>query len=409
MSFVETIKNWLTPAQPLGKETLHYQTPPDAENQYRLHLRIEEDGRGLLIINAATVLHLNQTAAEHARLLIQGLSAGEAADAIARRYRVSREDAKRDFQDLREHITTLATTVDLDPVTYLDIERTDPFSAETSAPYRVDLALTYRLDKTGTLDPEARRRVDRELSGEEWQQVMRKLWDVGVPHVCFTGGEPTLRDDLVQLIRYGEDLGQVTGLLTNGRHLEDQDYLDKLLLAGLDHLQITLCSQDAETHDAIVGQEGAWDATVAGLRNAIDGDIYVVAHLLVTLANADSIVETVAYIADQDVPALALSSPVEAANSEKERERLEQALGEAEEAAHRNGLRLVWDLAAPYTRVNPVEAESGLSRQQVIRQHLYVEPDGDALPAQGYNVVLGNLLEDEWETIWRHPEREKLS
>ena len=52
--------------------------------------------------------------------------------------------------------------------------------------------------------------------------------------------------------------------------------------------------------------------------------------------------------------------------------------------------------------------EAGLSPEQVVRQHLYVEPDGDVLPAQGYNVVLGNLLRDSWEAIWEHPERKSF-
>jgi len=218
--------------EPLSREILHYQTPPDADEQYRLHLRVEGDGRGLLVVNAATVLHLNQTAAEYARLFIQETDEEEAARTMAQRYRVGRAQAREDYVRLRDHVLTLATTVDLDPVTYLDMERAEPFSAETSAPYRVDLALTYRLDEAGALDTEARRRVDRELTTEEWQRALRLLWEAGVPHVVFTGGEPTLREDLVELVRYAEELGQVTGLLTDGRRLWDPAYLDELLLAG---------------------------------------------------------------------------------------------------------------------------------------------------------------------------------
>ena len=69
---------------------------------------------------------------------------------------------------------------------------------------------------------------------------------------------------------------------------------------------------------------------------------------------------------------------------------------------------IVWDLAAPYSHVNPVEVEAGRPPEQVVRQHLYVEPDDDVLPAQGYNVVLGNLLRDSWEAIWEHAERKGL-
>ena len=407
MPLREKLQSWFAPVEPLSREMLHYQTPPDAAQQYRLHLRVEEDGRGLLVINAATVLHLNQTATEYARLLIQEAGEEEAAARLARRYRVSRATARADYNRLCDHILTLATSTDLCPVTYLDMERVEPFSAETSAPYRVDLALTYRMDEAGALDPEARRRADRELTTEEWRQVLRALWEVGVPHVCFTGGEPMLREDLVELVRYAEEQGLVTGLLTDGRRLREREILDGLLLAGLDHIQITLASHRPEVHDGIVGRAGAWEEADAGLRNALDGDVYVVVHIVVTPVNADSIVETVAYLAGLGVPAVALSSPLRVA-SEEERPRLQSALEEAQSAAHEHGLTLVWDLAAPYSHVNPVEVEAGLPPEQVLRQHLYVEPDGDVLPAQGYNIVLGNLLRDPWETLWDHPERKKL-
>jgi MoaA/NifB/PqqE/SkfB family radical SAM enzyme len=328
---------------------------------------------------------------------------------MARRYRVGRAAAREDYRRLRDHIVTLATSIDLCPVTYLDMERVEPFSAETSAPYRVDLALTYRVPgPVGAVDPEARRRVDRELTTEEWGRYLSLLWDVGVPHVCFTGGEPTLRDDLVELVSVAEELGLVTGLLTDGRRLREQAFLDGLLLAGLDHVQITLASHRPEVHDAIVGQDGAWMEADAGLRNALDGDVYVVVHVVVVPANADSVAETVAYLAELGVPAVALSSPLWGA-PEEDRLQLQAALGEGQDAAHEHGLTLVWDLAAPYSYVNPIEVEAGLRPKQVIRQHLYVEPDGDVLPAQGYNVVLGNLLRDPWEAIWDHPERKKLA
>jgi MoaA/NifB/PqqE/SkfB family radical SAM enzyme len=399
MPLLDSFKSWFTPPRPLSKEIVHYQTPPDAEAQYRLHLRIEPDGRGLLVVNAATVLHLNQTATEYARLLIQGVDEEAAANAIAKRYRVNKAQAREDYAQLRERVLTLATTVDLDPETYLGIDRAEPFSAETSAPYRADLALTYRLDESGSLDPGARKRVDRELTTEEWQQIMHKLWDAGVPHVCFTGGEPTLREDLVELVRYAEGLGQVTGLLTNGCYLRDQAYLDDLLLAGLDHLQITLASHQAEVHDRVVGVEGAWEQADVGLRNAIAADIYVVVQIPITPDNADTVTETVAYLAEMGVPAVALSSPLRNA-PEAEAQHLQSSLEAAQDIAHKRGLTLVWDLAAPYSHVNPIETEADLPPGQAVRQHLYVEPDGDALPAQGYTIVLGNMLRDPWEVIW---------
>ena len=75
-------------SSPIPAGIYHYQSPPDADNPYRLHLRLEKDGRGLLIINAHTTLHLNQTAAEFAYYIIQGYAEDKAVAEITRRYNI---------------------------------------------------------------------------------------------------------------------------------------------------------------------------------------------------------------------------------------------------------------------------------------------------------------------------------
>ena len=65
-SVLDSIRSFFSPAQPLPAGLYHYQAPPEAELPYRLHLRLEPDGRGVLVVNASTVLHLNPTAAEYA-------------------------------------------------------------------------------------------------------------------------------------------------------------------------------------------------------------------------------------------------------------------------------------------------------------------------------------------------------
>ena len=117
--------------------------------------------------------------------------------------------------------------------------------------------------------------------------------------------------------------------------------------------------------------------------------------------------ETISFLAEQDAPAIALSSPLRTTDGET-RTYLESVLQSAEDTVTAHDMTLIWDLAAPYSHVNPVEMEAGLSPEQVVRQHLYVEPDGDALPAQGFNLLLGNLLRDSWESIWDNPERRNL-
>jgi hypothetical protein len=144
-SFFSWIRERFTKVQPLPPENLHYKSPPGDEPAYRLHLRLNPDGSGLLIVNASTILHLNRTAAEHAYHMMKGTPPEEVARLLSKRYRVDRQTALRDFLDFRDRIQTLVHTPDLDPVTFLDFERVTPHSAALTAPLRLDCALTYRL------------------------------------------------------------------------------------------------------------------------------------------------------------------------------------------------------------------------------------------------------------------------
>jgi hypothetical protein len=93
-----------------------------------LQLRIEQSGRGVMVINANTVLHLNQTATSFAYYFMQGLPQEEALANIRRMYRVNAETAKVDYEKLVYRISTLAQTEKIDPVSYLEIEKEEPFT-----------------------------------------------------------------------------------------------------------------------------------------------------------------------------------------------------------------------------------------------------------------------------------------
>ena len=365
--------------QPLPAAIHTMQSGPD-EPAYRLHLRLLKDGSGILIVNAATILHLNPTAAEFAFHMIKGTQPEQAAKEVAKRYLISQDEAQKDFLDFRDRVQTLIHTPDLDPTTFLDFERVAPHSQALTAPLRLDCALTYRLPAGTQADYAPTRRVDRELTTAEWQAVMDKAWAAGVPHITFTGGEPTLREDLPALIAHAEKVGQVTGLLTNGLKLKDPDYLHTLLQTGLDHLLFILETENPDS----------WEA----LNTIMPEDLYTTVHFTVTPWNVRKAAETLERLAALQVKSLSLgvSEPS-----------LHDALHALHDKASGLGLTLRWDLPVPYSAENPVnhetiedEVPSGAGKAW-----LYVEPDGDVLPTQGQaDQILGNILRDPWEKIY---------
>jgi organic radical activating enzyme len=379
-SIRESISNLFSPVKPIPAGVYHFQAAPADPRNYRLHLRVEQDGSGVLIVNAATVLHLNQTATEYAFYLVQNVASETAARTIASRYQISEEQARKDYQKLVDQIQTLVDTPDLDPVTFLGFERHEPFSGKITAPYRLDCALTYRLPEDSRADSAPANRASRELDTFEWKSILDKAWAAGIPHVVFTGGEPTLRADLAELVAHAEAQGQVTGLLSDGLRFADPAYLDELLQTGLDHLMVILQPE----------QPASWTA----LENALAADLFVAVHLSVMSDDVSRSADLIKRLAEMGVKAVSLSAMDPG---------LSEALRELRRLAAALDLELVWNLPVPYSDLNPVAMETKQVEfeEGAGRAWLYIEPDGDVLPTQGASQVLGNFLRDPWEKIWK--------
>ncbi len=379
MKIINRLADRFAKVQPLPVGIYHKQDMQD-DKPYRVHLRLRSDGSGIFILNASTVLQLNATAAEYAYHFIRGTEAEEAVRQIAGRYRVGKDVARQDYQDFIAKIETLISTPDLDPVSFLDFERAAPHSADLASPLRLDCALTYRLRADSNAEYAPTKRVDRELTTDEWRTILDKAWQAGIPHVTFTGGEATLRDDLPALIAHAEKNGQVCGLLTDGLSLADKSYLDLLLQTGLDHILFLLQPEN----------EKSWDT----LAKVMAEDIFVTVHLTLNKENIDRAEQVLERLAKLSVTSLSLTSSDAS---------LRETYDALRDKAAALSLTLKFDLPVPYSLSNPVvyEAQENTIPGGAGKAWLYVEPDGDVLPSQGNSgKVLGNLLWDEWKQIY---------
>jgi len=383
-NLINRIVSIFKPVELIPAGLYHYQTPEAEENQYRLHLRVHKDGEGLLIINASTILHLNQTATEYAYSLIKEHPPEKAAKDISSRYQISQNEARNDYIILKNKINDILEMPDLDPVNFLDVSREDPYSGASIVPYRLDCALTYQLPAKTNPELAPKRRVDRELTTEEWILIVNRAWQAGIPHLIFTGGEPTLREDLFDIILQAEKNGQVTGLLTDGYKMNQADYRQKLLESGLDHMLFALSPEDPDS----------WTA----LKSILAEDLHTTVHITITPKIAPELSQTISKCKELDANAISLSisDPADPA--------LSQALMDARTMVAEAHLPLKWDLPVPYSEHNPISLELKIVQeptQGVGKAWYYVEPDGDLLPEQGVNQVLGNLLNPGWEDLWR--------
>ena len=138
------------------------------------------------------------------------------------------EKAKADYEKLVYTISTLAQTEKIDPVTFLEIEKEEPFTYQYSAPLRMDMALTFRCQNDCIHCYAGGPHETPELTTEQWKSAIDKLSDIGVFILTFTGGEPTLRDDLPELLLYAQNKGYGHRLNQQRRKLKDKAYVEQL-------------------------------------------------------------------------------------------------------------------------------------------------------------------------------------
>ena len=377
--------------------------------QSRVHLRVEADGSGLLLTNASRRYELDATAVYMAYLFLEGVPVPAAARALSERFQLSASRARQEFASFTEKMEILVRPDDACPICALEdsLSYTMPFSSRPTAPLRMDLALTYRCSNDCHHCYNARPRQGPELSTAEWKKVLDLTWQARIPHVVFTGGEPTLRPDLVELVAHAQANGQIAGLNTNGRRLKDPAYVAALVDAGLDHVQITLESHDPAVHDRMVARSGAWQETVDGIRAALQSRLFVMTNTTLLEDNAPYLQDTLTFLTDLGVPTFGLNALIYSGRGLNvgrglAESQLPPLLEMARAHVERSGQRLIWYTPTQYCHFDPLQLELGVKGCTAALSNMCVEPDGAVLPCQSYYTPLGNLLRDPWDKIWNH-------
>ena len=381
-SRIQSIFNFLKTPKPIPAGIYAYQSPSDEPAPQKIYLRVEPNGYASLIINASTILHLNPVAAEFAHAYLHRLDEEQTIQNVLLKYRVDKDTVRRDYHSFLETLESFTKTEDLDPIEFFGFDRATHENLEgISAPFRLDCAITYRLPDSASAAYAPHDRVKNELSTADWKIILDKAWQAGIPHIIFTGGEPTLRPDLLDLILHVEQNGQICGLITDGQIFQNAQVLQDYLNAGLDHLMLLLDPRN----------KLGWKI----IELITPYDIFIAVHITINGENAPQISDTIARLAALGTKALSLSMSTP---------ELSNILTEATDLASYYELKLIWDLPVPYSKFNPIRLET--IREELFegagKTWLYVEPDGDVLPSQGIANGLGNLLTQDWKEIWKN-------
>ena len=364
-----------------------------------LHLREEENGKGLLMVNGSLIVHLNPTALFYLRSIFQGDDDEKVLHMVTRHFKVSTAIARKDLADLKSDIERIEKGLTPNRGT-----RVEPLSGSGIAPYRADLSITYRCKasekaSTGSL---------QEITVDEWIKVLDNLWAFGVPHVCITGGEPTLREDLVDITEHASAIGMMGGLLTDGERLSSNAFLGRLMDAGLSYVQISLASDDEALHARVLGTPGH-AKTMKGLENCIKSGIPLLVNIPITKESEYSVEATVECLVTMGVRHITVNA-LDLGDQTAPEWLVAKALERARKTAHGKARIFYFGpvcSTAPHWQVKAgAEPVSELSLGDLewgaglISIHLH--PDGSVTAGKAHGSVLGNVLTNSWNMIWYH-------
>src|SRR5271169_5559616 len=107
-------------------------------------------------------------------------------------------------------------------------------------------------------NPVALERPGNELDGETWKKVFSEAAALGALHVHLSGGEPTARRDIAEIVRGAAQAGLYTNLITSGVGVSEKLW-SAIVEAGLDHAQLSFQGADKATNDRLGHYGGAWE------------------------------------------------------------------------------------------------------------------------------------------------------
>ncbi len=328
---------------------------------------------------------------------------------------VTREAIEEDIYEIMRVLFAVARRDDPE----IEIEKLSlhSYASKMTAPHRFDLMVSAMTDENGRWQCNQKCRfcyaagqcksASRELGTDEWKKVIDKLWDARVPMLTFTGGEPTMREDLAELVGYAKRF--VTRLNTNGVKLTPE-LAKSLRKAGLDSVQVTLYSHDESIHNDLVGCSHFSD-TVKGIRNAVEAGLDVSVNTPLCKKNADY-AKTLEFIRSLGVSFVTASGLICTGMADVNHEEYDLTSDELYSII-KNAKEFCdcADMEIDFTSPGLIAAEKledlGMNVPMcgAALSNMAIAPDGTAVPCQswlGSDADLGNILTDDFKKIWNH-------
>lgn len=266
---------------------------------------------------------------------------------------------------------------------------------QKSIPFSVVFSVTYKC-QCSCIHCSVRdyKRHSEDLSAQEVNTIIDSIDRWGPVKITFFGGEPLLRKDIVEIVRYTSDKGIRTSLDTNGILL-DETVAVELKKAGIGNINISIDSAKEEVHDTLRRNKGCFVSAVKGLELCVK---HKITCLISTYASKRSVNE-------RDLEAIIHMAKNIGANGVKIlfpilsgewRERESERLNTREEVY----VKSLLDPSFVYIEdALEMMMTRGKQCSALKRNLIYISPYGDVQPCPAIPITFGNILHENMEDV----------
>ena len=235
-----------------------------------------------------------------------------------------------------------------------------------------------------------------------------------VPSVSFTGGEPTLRADLPELVAFAsKDLGMRVNLITNGTLVSGQS-ARALADAGLASAQVSIEGPGAAVHDRVTQVEGSFEKSRGAVAHFREVGVTVHCNTTINRRNLDAVAEMPAFARDRlGLERLSMNMVIPAGSASRDGGEPDSPLIRytdmapvvlaVQRAAAQADVEFMWYSPTPLCLFNPITVDLGNKGCSACDGLLSVDYQGRILPCSSCDDPMGDLLREDFQAIWNRP------
>ena len=138
---------------------------------------------------------------------------------------------------------------------------------------------------------------DKKVTTVQAKATIDAYIEMGYSWISFTGGEPTIRDDIFELISYARKRGaEIIKIQTNGIRTADKTFLNMLVSAGMNRIYMSVLSHKKEVHEKLTQAPNSFEKAILSVKNIMALKIPLEMSSVITALNYSHLKEYVAFM-----------------------------------------------------------------------------------------------------------------